>query len=162
MMGLELFPAGLFLANPPTDPNLKAQSIRPVLSNASYIEHWKKTKAKLVLPGDGRTFVDFGRFLAKIAHSYAVAKLGVGMFIPFLTRAVRNEYPMNLSHYVGGQVSQYKPKGMVALHDLSIGLCSAPAFKSELIFVNVRLFAPFSLPSYEIIVGQATRATARP
>jgi hypothetical protein len=40
--------------------------------------------------------------LAKIAHSYAVAELGIDGFKPFLNKIILGANIHHLSHYVGG------------------------------------------------------------
>ena len=48
---------------------------------------------------------DFGRMLAKIGHSYAVAELGLDGFKPVLTNIIRGQRPFSLTHYIGSQVT---------------------------------------------------------
>ncbi|MBU2828948.1 HNH endonuclease [Acidithiobacillus ferriphilus] len=48
------------------------------------------------------TSLELGRILAKIAHSYAVAKLGVGGFTPFLQPIIMGNDTQNAGHYIGG------------------------------------------------------------
>jgi HNH endonuclease len=113
----------------------------------------------------GGVHVDqFGRFLAKIGHSYAVAEIGINGFKPFLINAILNKRPMYLGHYIGGASAPGSQQPDV--HELSrrkqqIG-------DRDIWIVRVHLFAdigvvrhgspiPTSMPAYDVAVGAATR-----
>jgi hypothetical protein len=52
---------------------------------------------------------DFGRMLAKIAHSYAAAELGCGNFHSFLVHVIRGVKPYFLPHFIGSGVGKSPP-----------------------------------------------------
>jgi hypothetical protein len=105
---------------------------------------------------------ELGRFLAKIAHAYAVAERGISAFEPFLLNAILNRRPMYLSHYIGearDAVTTLSPD----LHELS--LREEPNGEKWLLVVRVHLFAdigvqhhghsrPSGMPAYDVVVGE--------
>jgi hypothetical protein len=101
---------------------------------------------------------DLARFLCKIAHAYAVSLYGIGSFIPFLTPAIRGERPMYLSHYVG-RIQPWEPFKADQLHVLQHGIRELGG--RRLLMVRIRLLAVDNYPAYDVIVGEATRATLR-
>ena len=56
---------------------------------------------RIGLTGGSIHIDEFGRFLAKIVHSFAVAEKGIGNFNPFLSNAILNKRPMYLGYYIG-------------------------------------------------------------
>jgi hypothetical protein len=101
---------------------------------------------------------DFGRFLAKIAHSFAVGLFGIGSFIPVLTPLIRGEGDLtDIWRYVGAPVDQIPIVETNHLHVLSP--IDASNARGRLLIVRIRLFASNKLPAYDVIVGIATRAT---
>ena len=98
------------------------------------------------------TTEDFGRFLAKIAHSYAVAVHGLGSFVPFLTDAIRGIRPTRLSHYIGKIDPRVPLKDYNHLHVLEDGFIRIG--HRELLVVRVRLLAVDNYPAYEVVVGE--------
>lgn len=99
---------------------------------------------------------DFARFLAKIAHSYAVATLGRGNFIPFLTEAIICDDPKHLPHYVGGSRHGMPNSLQPDLHELLLSRVPHETLP-HLWQVSIRLFAPLSFPTYDVIVGEVTK-----
>jgi len=91
----------------------------------------------------------FSQMLAKIAHSYAVARLGLGNFSPLLlSHILKTEgYPW---HFVGGDDAPLLSS--TALHELSCNECEANG--KRYIVVRVRLFAFLGAPNYSVVVGQ--------
>ncbi|WP_192739078.1 hypothetical protein [Bradyrhizobium sp. OAE829] len=98
------------------------------------------------------TTEDFGRFLAKIAHSHAVAVHGLGAFVPFLTDAIRGIRPMYLSHYIGKIDPRVPLKDYNHLHVLEDGFVRSG--NRQLLVVRVRLLAVDDYPAYEVVVGE--------
>ena len=102
-------------------------------------------------------FGDFHRFLAKIAHAYAVSKLGVDGFIPFLPYYIRRNNNTSLYKYVGSQM----PEGRCdSLHWIElIKINSIVDYKSltirptYLYSVRIPLFSNMDAPIYEVAVG---------
>jgi hypothetical protein len=94
--------------------------------------------------GDGR---ELARMLAKIAHAYSVAELGLSSFKPFLTNIILNRPPMYVGHYVGGLRHDEKGKD---LHHIEI----STFWPDQYIVVEIRLFADRTLPLYVVVVGE--------
>jgi hypothetical protein len=91
----------------------------------------------------------FGRMLAKIAHSYAVASYGLGNFRPLLINTIRGT-EHDPTQLVGG--STYKPRPVNKLHVLKIGW-NRHAGK-DLLIVRLNLFANLGLPVYFCVAGE--------
>jgi len=85
--------------------------------------------------------------LAKIAHAYAVAELGLDSFTPFLSDIILNKSPMYIGHYVGGL--RHDEKGD-DLHHIEISNFGAKRY----VVVEIRLFANRTLPLYVVVVGE--------
>jgi hypothetical protein len=95
--------------------------------------------------------IHLGRMLAKIAHAYAVAELGMHNFRPLLLDIILNRPPLYVAHYVGGIRDVEPPMGN-DLHEISID-------KSELgggryVVVKIQLFADRKLPVYYVVAGE--------
>ncbi len=94
----------------------------------------------------------FGRFLAKIAHSYAVAELGVNGFVPCLKSVLVGEAPYDhdLCRFVGSSLIE-EPIGT---QNHEIGIVPRTSFSRKvLIVVRIRLFSRFPMPTYYIVAG---------
>jgi len=89
------------------------------------------------------------QMFAKIAHSYAVACLGLDSFTPMLLdHILRPEgYPW---HFVGGGTDA--PSASGALHE--IGYEEIDASGTRYIIVRLRLFAYLGAPEYVIVTGR--------
>lgn len=92
---------------------------------------------------------DFGRMLAKIAHAYAVAELGLAGFNPLVTHIIRGERPFFLTHYIGSQPVTTDKGG--DLHELDFDKTGLGA--GMLVIVRVRLFATYNTPAHLVVVG---------
>ncbi|MGA8614371.1 MAG: hypothetical protein WB760_22395 [Xanthobacteraceae bacterium] len=103
----------------------------------------------------------FGRFIAKIAHSFAAAEIGIGNFIPFLTRAIRGQRPMYLSQYIGGHVPNFPIEPTNQVHKLEIYRFNSDSHPYVLV-ARVQLLAAHGFPTYDVVVGAVTRATRLP
>jgi hypothetical protein len=97
--------------------------------------------------------LDFARMLAKIAHSYAVAKCGQSSFDPMLLDLIlgRDEHAPYL---IGGD-----PRGAAAaqpniLHDIYPMGVQIGEFGPKFLGVVIRLFAFWETPTYLVIVGK--------
>lgn len=95
-----------------------------------------------------------GRMLAKIAHAYAVAELGLGTFEPFLLDTILGRPPDQIGNYVGS--SDEAPQGD-DLHRVWIE--GAGSKRPELIVVAVQLFADRGFAIHRIVVGRRNDAT---
>lgn len=105
---------------------------------------------------DGSVFVNthpwqFGRMLAKIAHSYAVARLGIENFKPLLTDIIKGKV-QNLAVLIGTE-TKHQDAG-AHMHDLFLySLRMKEASDSLYVAADVRLFADHNLPKYRVVVG---------
>src|SRR5262249_16290490 len=93
---------------------------------------------------------EFSQMLAKIAHSFAVAEMGMDGFCPFLQPMICETDTSNSVQYIGGlqRVEPAQPR----LHDLSFSThtCGRP----DVVGVRIRLLAPLGTPTYFVAVGR--------
>lgn len=91
---------------------------------------------------------EFFRMLAKIAHAYTVAELGLGSFTPFLLPAIlRNDLDDSVQ-YIGGSTSETPASRLT--HEISHAL---HVRRPELVLVRIRLFAALDTPTYLVAAG---------
>jgi len=90
---------------------------------------------------------DTGRLLAKIAHSYAAAELGLGSFEPFLIPAILNQPPLNLKRFVGGL-------GQGSILDELHAINISNDWDPHLVVVQIQLFTNWGGPKYLVVAGQ--------
>jgi hypothetical protein len=159
MIIFNLPPAGIFLGAPLSD-EFRVPSC-DIAFAAGWRERLKRLEGHVLLGGlSALSHEQFGLFLAKIAHSYAAAMLR-DTFEPFLASAIRQERPMHLSHYVGGQIPNAPTLPTDHLHTLQLLSCRLPS-GDILAAVRVRLFAVDNLSTYDVVVGKATALTKWP
>lgn len=81
--------------------------------------------------------------VAKIAHSFAVAELGLGAFDPFLTDMIRRRDLSNRAEFIGGGRGNEPPSAH--LHELAF----APAVSTnpEIVSVRIRLLGILGTPT---------------
>jgi hypothetical protein len=91
----------------------------------------------------------FSQMLAKIAHSYAAAVIGLDGFVPLLLDHILHPdgFPW---HFVGGIENDEPPSGF--LHE--IGHEERELDGKIFLVVRVRLFANLGAPSYFIVTGE--------
>ncbi len=105
------------------------------------------------------TFWDgnFCQMLAKIAHSFAVAHLGVDGFKPYLTEYIRAKDPPRDFTYIGGQALDVDNP---ALHDITLVVApkryrtALGIAEKEFVLVELCLLANCRAPNYLIVVGE--------
>ena len=97
----------------------------------------------------------FAQTLAKIAHSYVVAQIGLDAFTPFLTRSIRSKHPTTLPHYIGGHVLNWQQYRNPPLHQLRMASLTLENDNRPLLIVSVRLYAPLRFAAYDVVVGRA-------
>jgi hypothetical protein len=102
----------------------------------------------------------FGRMLAKVAHSYAVAECGLEGFKPVLPNLIRNIGPQYLSRYIGSEIILGPEPNSANRHELSIELYNGVEAKDFLV-VRLRLFANRGMPTYYIVAGSPTIRLSR-
>jgi hypothetical protein len=115
------------LSGKPSDGNYHLTTVRWMRASQA---HDYFLKAKGASGSEVELFVmpqQFARFLAKIAHSYAVAQLGLTGFRPFLTDLILGRNLERGPEFIGGQREIPQPASGV-LHELS--LISHPHFIS--------------------------------
>lgn len=93
---------------------------------------------------------EFIRMLAKVAHGFAVAELGLDAFTPFLLPIIKDNDTSGTVEYVGG-VTRNEPAAS-ELHGLSI--IRHPSISQDLVVVRIRLFACLGTPTYAVAVGR--------
>jgi len=87
--------------------------------------------------------------LAKIAHAFATAELGIGGFSPFLIDMIRQRDVSNRAEYIGGGEGNETPSDQ--LHQLAFATVGAPA---DVIAVQIRLLGLLGTPTYYVAVGR--------
>jgi hypothetical protein len=103
---------------------------------------------------------DFRRMLAKMAHCYAIAKVGVDGFTPLLRDVILNE-DCDASHFVGSTVYPRKLANATH-HNLDIGSVKHPDYAEPFLIVMTRLFGRHdAVPCYITVVGMFNAVTAR-
>jgi len=150
-------PAGIFSG---TDD----RSFKVAIAHAEgFHERLAKLGGGVVIGGPRPGLDDVARFYAKIAHSYAVARFGVGSFIPFLTAGIRGEGDLRgLWHFVGGQLSILPIEETGDVQHVLTAFQWTASSGHKVLLVRVHLFAADKLPAYDIAVGLATSATPLP
>lgn len=102
--------------------------------------------------------VRFAQLLAKIAHGFAVAELGLDGFSPMLPEFIlrtfgqKENWP-NCYHVVGGDPRDYAADN--ALHVLGLGMISANGI--IYLVVAIRLFANLGAPVFHVVVGEVNQ-----
>jgi hypothetical protein len=103
-----------------------------------------------VMPTAKCDTVAFCLMLAKIAHSFAVAELGLNGFEAFLLDMIRRADMSNRAQYIGA--SPEREGYHISLHELWFD--SRIAHRRDIISVRIRLLAPFGSPVYYVAVGR--------
>ncbi|TPJ77195.1 HNH endonuclease [Mesorhizobium sp. B2-6-2] len=98
--------------------------------------------------------VTFCQFLAKIAHGFAVSKLG-DTFIPYHREFIRRKFAKDETdqrryHLIGGSITDEEPTSN--LHELALSSGTIDDVTHYL--VRIRLFAKLGAPVYLVLVGQ--------
>ena len=144
---------GLLRGQPPTE-NFEGELV------ARLIEHEVRAHAT----PDGRkvklgavNMLLFARMLAKIAHSYAVANLGLSAFSPLLPDLILGRSAA-APWLVGGDASAPPLETERSLHDVYLQHCLTSDV--EYVLVAVRLFAFVGMPRYHVVVGKANTRRA--
>jgi hypothetical protein len=93
----------------------------------------------------------FARMLAKVAHSYAVAELGLGSFSPLLPDLILGK-SSSAPFLVGGDASGPSTAAEPDLHNVYLQDCLTDGV--PYILAAIRLFAFAGMPRYHVVVGQ--------
>ena len=103
----------------------------------------------VVIRSNGVKIEPFMRLIAKIAHSYAVARLGLGGFDPLLKDFILGNNQFDASYLIGASRIQWSSPDR---HYIHLGL---EKHRNHRFWVcRVQLFADFGLPEYIVFVGQ--------
>jgi hypothetical protein len=91
----------------------------------------------------------FSRMIAKIAHSYAVAELGIHSFQPVLLDLIlgKSDTPF---YWVGGDMTVSPPE-LTVLHKLFLKIETVRGI--EYVVAYITLFSFFGVPEYRVVVG---------
>lgn len=89
------------------------------------------------------------RMLAKIAHAYTVAELGLDGFVPLLPHLIVGPYEGWDRFYVGG-LHDIEPAGE-SLHEIAVEPVTAETWRY--VVVRIRLFASVPAPTYRVVSG---------
>jgi hypothetical protein len=106
-------------------------------------------KAKQHLPGK-LAISELVQMVAKIAHSHAVAQIGLRNFKPLLLDVIFNKTNIP-SHWVGGAPDLPAVDGVV--HQLRLNPNYWVGW-DRYVVVDVRLFAYLGAPTYRVVVGE--------
>ena len=101
--------------------------------------------------GAAVTNVEFGRFLAKIAHAFATTELGIDGFAPLLLSTIRGEPPALLAWLIGCPIGDEPPSA--ERHEIGFAKLDVAH-----VTVGVRLFASQHLPTYYVVAGRRRSA----
>ena len=108
----------------------------------------KDLKAYSVFPESKADVPAFCKLLAKIAHSYAITKLGLSGFNSELEPLIIKNELSNCGYYIGSTLNDEPAKNQ--LHDLAL-----LEFKNiDAILVKVRLLCKLGTPTYIVAVGK--------
>lgn len=105
-------------------------------------------KAYSIFPESTAEIPAFCKLLAKIAHTFAVAKIGLSGFTPILEPIIIKNNLSHCMHYIGSPNNDEAPKNM--LHDLNI----LEFDNIDAIFVKVRLLCKLGTPTYIVAAGR--------
>ena len=104
-------------------------------------------KAYEIFPESKAEIPAFCKLLAKIAHSFAVAEIGLSGFKPVLEPIIITDQLSHCMHYIGSIGNDEPPKNI--LHDLRI----LEFHNINAILVKIRLLCKLGTPTYIVAVG---------
>lgn len=93
------------------------------------------------------------QMLAKIGHAYATAMLGLDVFRPLLLDTILRKYPF-YTQYIGNSQTHLEGEGD-AMHALRLHRAET-ALGHNLVVIQVRLFVPYGMPTYDVVAGELT------
>jgi HNH endonuclease len=157
LVGLPLYPMPDALTGNYTADNRDADVRKMWIRGAGF---WKDRDAQLqelcdllgateVMPAGEMRTQPFCLTLAKIAHAYATAELGLGNFTPFLLDMITNRNLCDRASFIGGGKSDEPPTEI--LHEVEFDN-SVGNFRN-IVVVRIRLFAVLGTPTYFVAVG---------
>lgn len=101
--------------------------------------------------------VRFSQMLAKIAHSYAVARIGLGKFKPYLPSFILRKFEQAEQYsecyeFVGGNPVTLAPAEPTELHQLGHEIMNYNG--RRLLLIGIRLFASLAAPLFWVVAGE--------
>lgn len=143
------FPApGLLRGLPPNDDTCEGELVARFIGEEIH-KHIRPEGQRVKIGTINISY--FRRMLAKIAHSYAVANLGLSAFRPLLPDLVLGRSATE-SYLVGGDVSIPTRETEPFLHHVYLQNCLTGGV--EYILVAIHLFAVIGMPRYHVVVGE--------
>lgn len=143
---------GMLLHPPSSHLGVRANFIMP-LDVVDRARKFAGPKKKLTF-GVLINFVTFSQMLAKIAHSFAVAKIGLSSFEPFLCDYILHGSPQIRTDLIGS----HETEEFYSLHDIQLQRYTSNNVMPPVDYwlCTVRLFSSVGgTPSYTIVVGRA-------
>lgn len=119
------------------------------------IEGADRIRTKITIPGG-----EFGRMLAKIAHAFAVAELGLDSFLPYLCEFIRDGkgYAASLVGGLGSRPTSNSPNSE-ACHELELRVIRNHG--RILLIARIQLFAHLGMPIHQVVVGEVSERSKR-
>jgi hypothetical protein len=136
-----LLPPGI-LHNRALTENFTLTGFNPYIGGPLILPHEPGERAAIFEPFRPEVL---GRFIAKVAHSAAIAELGLDTFEPLLPDIIKGVSP-HISHFVGSSLRRGRVQH--ALHRISLEA------RSGFLIASVQLFAKCGLLPYEAVVGR--------
>ena len=142
--------AGILLGEPPSE-TFHARGWH--LTDEKQLQHVVRKHSLPVIGYNPFNLFIFSRMLAKMAHSYAVAKEGLGSFTPLLQELIL--HGSRTPSYLVGGTHDLPPKEN-AVHRIGTGIATSSSQSGirEYLVVNIRLFCFLGTPQYEVVVGE--------
>lgn len=94
----------------------------------------------------------FARMLAKIAHSFAVAELGLSGFEHYLPQLILKYNSAIAGYLIGNCIRELPIPRDPPINQIAFGLTKYGMNWN--VFVTIRLFAPHGTPSYSVVAGK--------
>jgi hypothetical protein len=121
-------------------------------------EYLAKGEVSFEPPRGKATSRHLGRMLAKIAHSYAVAELGLDGFKPCLQKIILGTDIRHLAHYVGG--TREIPPRSNDVYEIGLTTIQSTGNRPYLM-ATIRLLSDVQgMPEYWVVVGETHSAHA--
>jgi hypothetical protein len=152
MLILPVFEMPDLLSGRTPDGNFRFRTVGWMRESVAFDEFKETTGAKSAGVDTRIKPQQFSRALAKIAHSYAVARLGFGGFKPFLVDLIHGRNVERAPELVGSEPA-IPPAAHGKIHELDL------VAHSEFVVVRIRLFASSSaegkaMPVYLVVAGK--------
>jgi hypothetical protein len=98
------------------------------------------------------------RLVAKIAHSFAVARLGIDAFKPYLQEFIISDQPTSIRYLIGSYECQpTQCLHRLALYPMNVLVVSPPAVMAtpkHIVVCDIHLFSQLNTVCYQVVVGE--------